>query len=204
MDTMKKAGIIGGALIGGVIGGAVSVVGKVAGVKLIDDIGTSIVDSTILTGTIAGDIASGTADVVAGKVKKDDEQIEDGKEDLKSGGGKVVGNIVNNFHLTVDNAGEIVRGIKRRDLKRTVEGTKTFVKMAAVGAITVGAIKLSDSADRGAGQDPAAGGNASAGAKGNASAGAAAASEKMTAGAAASKVGGAGAATRAAENIEKR
>ena len=153
MDIIKKTGILGGAVIGGVVGGTLSVVGKVSKVKIIDDIGSSIVDSTLLTGAIAGDIASGTTDVVAGNIKKNPEQVQEGVSDLKSGGNRIVGNFVNNFHLTIENGSEVAQGIKNKDLHQTVKGAKTFVKMAAVGLITVGAIKLTDS-DKSDADDP--------------------------------------------------
>jgi hypothetical protein len=144
MDLMKKAGIIAGATVGGVIGGTLSVVGKVAKVKIIDDIGSSIVDSTIYTGSIVGDIASGTTDLVAGKVTKNQEKVQDGVGTLKEGGSKVVDNFVNNFKLVVGNSGEILEGVKTRDLEKVSHGTKTLAKVVAVGAMTVGAIKIDE------------------------------------------------------------
>ncbi|MBN7773452.1 hypothetical protein [Clostridium aminobutyricum] len=144
MNRLKKAGIIAGATVGGVIGGTISVVGKVAKVKLIDDIGSSIVDSTIYTGEIVGDIASGTTDLVAGKVTKNHEKSQEGIDTLKEGGGKVVDNFVNNFKLVTKNGGEILEGIKEKDFEKISHGTKTLAKAAAVGAMTVGAIKIDE------------------------------------------------------------
>ena len=155
MDLLKKAGIIAGGTIGGIIGGTLSVVGKVAKVKLIDDIGSNIVDSTIYTGSIVGDIASGTTDLVTGKVTKNQEKVDDGLGTLKEGGNKVVGNFVHNFKLVVGNSGEVLAGVKQRDLKKVSHGAKTLVKVVAVGAMTVGAIRIDeDKADEAQSEKP--------------------------------------------------
>nr|WP_315022994.1 hypothetical protein [uncultured Aminipila sp.] len=144
MDTLKKAGIIAGAAVGGVIGGTLSVVGKVADIKIIDNIGSSIIDSTIYTGEIAGDIASGTTEVISGKITKNPDKVTEGVQDLKDGGSKVVGNFVNNFKLVATNGGEILEGVKERDAEKIKHGAKTLAKVAAVGIMTVGAIKIDD------------------------------------------------------------
>lgn len=156
MDKVKKAGIIGGAIAGGLIGGTLSIAGHLAKNKFVDELGESIVDSTILTGSIAGQLASGTTDIIAGGIKKSQEHIERGKADLKSGGGRIVGNYVNNFKQIAGNSGEIIKGAKDGDFKRVLKGTKTLVKIAAIGAITVGAIKVKtdDSEDGGGLEEP--------------------------------------------------
>lgn len=142
MDFIKKAGIVGGAVVGGIIGGTLSIVGHVTKIKFVDELGESIVDSTILTGSIAGQLASGAADIVAGGVQKEPEHIEQGKKDLRAGGGKIVGNYVNNAKLIINNSGDIVQGVRTRDIKKVLNGAKTLGKVAAIGAITVGAIKI--------------------------------------------------------------
>lgn len=147
MDTLKKAGIIAGAAVGGVIGGTLSMVGKVADIKIIDSIGTSIIDSTIYTGTIAGDIASGTTEVITGNVTKNPDKVHHGIKDLKNGGSKIVGNFVDNFKLVAENSGEILEGVKARDSNKIKHGVKTLAKVTAIGLITVGAIKLDDEDD---------------------------------------------------------
>ena len=47
MDKLKKTGIVAGAIVGGIIGGTLSVIGKVSKVKIVDDIGESVVDSGV-------------------------------------------------------------------------------------------------------------------------------------------------------------
>ncbi|MBE6032479.1 MAG: hypothetical protein IJO79_02375 [Firmicutes bacterium] len=140
--TIKKIGIMGGAAVGGVIGGSVSMVGKLTKVKFLDELGSNIVDSTIETGKIAGDIASGLTHVAVGAVKKQPERIPQGKQDLKRGGGAILNNYVDNFRTIVDNSGELVMGIKTKDGRRVLNGAKTLGKIAAISMITVGAIKV--------------------------------------------------------------
>lgn len=147
MEKIKKAGIVTGAVVGGVIGGTVSVIGKLTNTEFIDELGESIVDSTLYTGEIAGNIVSGTSDVVTGKIKSDEERVEDGKSDLKNGGHQIVGNVVNNVKTIAHNSTDIVGGIKDKDPKRLAKGVKTLAKVVAVGAITVGAIKVKKSED---------------------------------------------------------
>ncbi len=142
MNNIKKAGIITGAVVGGAIGGTISFVGKMTNQKFIDELGESVIDSTILTGGIAGDIASGTTNVISGKIKKSNRKVEEGKDELKSAGNQVVQNFVNNVQTVVDNSGEILEGVKEKDSRKIMRGAKTLVKVVAVGAITVGAIKI--------------------------------------------------------------
>src|SRR5665647_3697233 len=99
MDLIKKTGILTGAVVGGVIGGTLSVIGKVAKIKIIDDIGESVIDSTILTGTIAGNLASGTTDLLTGKIQQDETLMKEGVTDIKDTGHKVVTNFVGNVKL---------------------------------------------------------------------------------------------------------
>jgi len=145
MNNIKKAGIITGAVVGGAIGGAISFVGKMTNQKFIDELGESVVDSTILTGGIAGDIASGTTNVISGKIKKSNRKVKKGKEELKSAGNQVVQNFVNNVQTVVDNSGEILEGVKEKDSRKIMRGAKTLAKVVAVGAITVGTIKIKPS-----------------------------------------------------------
>lgn len=142
VNNIKKAGIITGAVIGGAIGGTISLVGKMTNQKFIDELGESVIDSTILTGGIAGDIASGATNVISGKIQKSSRKVEEGKGELKSAGGQVVNNFVDNVHTVVDNSGEIIEGVKEKDRKKIVRGAKTLAKVVAVGAITVGTIKV--------------------------------------------------------------
>ncbi|MGI6727649.1 MAG: hypothetical protein ACOX4P_03680 [Anaerovoracaceae bacterium] len=142
MDNIKKTAIIGGAIIGGVIGGSISVIGHVVHNKFLDDLGGNIVDSTILTGQIAGEIASGATDIVVGKVKHKPRKIKRGRKNLINAGGRVVNNFVTNYKTITNNTGEIIEGIHMKDKGKVLKGVKTLGKMAAIGTITVGAIKL--------------------------------------------------------------
>lgn len=144
MNNIKKAGIIAGATIGGLIGGSVSVIGKVSKNKFVDELGESIIDSTILTGSIAGTVASGASQLVKGKIKKNPETIKEGSENLKEAGDQIVDNFVNNMKTVLNNGGDILDGVKKRDRKKVVRSTKNLVKVIAVGAITVGAIKVKE------------------------------------------------------------
>lgn len=142
MNNIKKAGIITGAVVGGAIGGTLSVIGKVTKKKFIDELGESVMDSTILTGGIAGDIASGTTNVISGKIQKSRRKVEKGKKELTSAGTQVLRNVVSNVQTVVDNSGEIVEGVKEKNHKKILRGARTLAKVVAVGAITVGAIKV--------------------------------------------------------------
>ncbi len=147
MNNIKKVGIIGGAVVGGVIGGAVGIVGRVVKSKFLEELGDSIVDSTILTGQIAGNAVSGATKVVAGGVRGSAEEMNDGKNDLMDAGGQVVNNFVSNTKTVINNSGEIFEGVKTHDGKKILNGAKTLGKIAVIGAVTVGAIKLSSEKD---------------------------------------------------------
>lgn len=144
MRILKKAGIIAGATIGGVLGGTLSVIGKVSNQKFVDQLGESIVDSTILTGGMVGEVFSGTTEVISGTIKKDASKKNLGKKELKTVSEAVVDNVVNNFKTVAESGGEILDGVKKRDHKKVVRSTKRLVKIVLVGTITVGAIKITD------------------------------------------------------------
>ena len=146
MEKLKKAAILGGAIVGGAIGGSCSFIGKLSKVKFLDELGDAIIDSTLLTSTIAGEIASGTLETAAGALRKNKIQKSRGIRDLKSGGGRVFQNWKDNFYVLKDNSGEIVGGIKEKDGRRVLNGAKTLGKVAAIGFITVGAVEVGSSA----------------------------------------------------------
>ncbi len=147
MKSIKKAGILAGAITGGIIGGTVSVIGKLASKKTVDNVGESVVDSMIYAGNIAGNLVSGAADLVAGNVRKDRDQVEDGLSDLKNGGKMIVENWLDNTKLVLGESGNVLRGARDGDKEKVGEGLKTIVKLTVVGALTVGAIKLKQEID---------------------------------------------------------
>jgi len=147
MILLKKAGIIAGAIAGGVVGGGISLIGKAANIKAVDDIGASVTSSAILTGKIAGELLSGAADAVCGGLAHDRARIKSGIKDLKGCGKNVIGNFTENVKYAVGSSGEIAAGVKAKDKKRAIKSAKKFAKWLIVGAITVGAIKMAGSDD---------------------------------------------------------
>ncbi|MDD2484356.1 MAG: hypothetical protein PHQ50_04980 [Eubacteriales bacterium] len=143
MNKIKKAGIIGGAVAGGLIGGTVGMLGHITKIKFLEELGDNIIDSTILTGEIAGNVASGATNLVVGGVGRSSQKLDEGKEDLRDAFGQVAGNFVNNAKTVIGNSGEMIEGVRTGDGKKILNGAKTLGKIAAIGAITVGAIKLS-------------------------------------------------------------
>lgn len=144
MIIIKKAGIVAGAIAGGVIGGTISVIGKVSDKKIVDNVGESVTNSLIYFGGIAGNVASGATDVAVGNMLKNDSQLNEGVEDLKLGGKMLVGNWFHNAKLILGESGEIAKGIAHRDTVAIKYGVKTIGKIAVVGALTVGAIRLKE------------------------------------------------------------
>lgn len=141
---IKKAAMIGSAVVGGTIGGAVSLIGKLSKSKFIDEIGESIVDSALLTGEIAGTAVQGAVKAVSGMITSDEASVKDGFSELQQAGETVVGNFVNNVKLVTKSGSEIAGSVRKRDLKSAARGTKRLVKMISVGAITVGAMKIKE------------------------------------------------------------
>jgi len=147
MDSLKKTGIVLGGIVGGVVGGGISLIGKLSKSKVVDDVGASVVSSSILMGGLTGDVASGTADIVSGQVTKNAEKTKEGLDDLKGVGKKLVNNVVENANYIVDSGSEIATSIKEKDTNRAVRSAKKLAKWVAVGAITVGVVKMVDSSD---------------------------------------------------------
>lgn len=148
MDSLKKAAIFIGAVTGGVLGGTIELAGKMTKVNFLNELGESIVDSALLTGEILGGAISGTADVIAGSVTKDLDKLEDGGRELGQAGKQVVGNAVTNIQMMAENGGEVIQGVVNRDKDRTTNALKTLAKMATIGVITVGAIKIKGNHDK--------------------------------------------------------
>lgn len=142
MKILKKTGIVAGAIVGGVIGGTISVIGKVADKKLVDNVGESVTDSLIYFGGIAGNVASGAADVALGNMLKSTTMVDGGIDDLKDGGKMLIGNWLHNAKLVLGESGQIAKGIVHRDKPAIKDGIKTIGQIAVVGALTVGAIRL--------------------------------------------------------------
>lgn len=144
MNKVKKTGILAGAVIGGAIGGTLSIIGKVSKNKFVDELGGNIVDSTILTGSIAGTVVSGASHIVSGKFNKNPLKMQEGTADLKYAGKQIIGNFVSNLKTVAHSSNDIVDGVKKRDKKKVIRSTKTLAKIIVVGAITVGAIQVED------------------------------------------------------------
>lgn len=142
MKILKKTGIVAGAIVGGIIGGTISVIGKVADKKLVDNVGESVTDSLIYFGGIAGNVASGAADVALGNMLKSTTMVDGGIDDLKDGGKMLIGNWLHNAKLVLGESGQIAKGIVHRDKPAIKDGIKTIGQIAVVGALTVGAIRL--------------------------------------------------------------
>jgi hypothetical protein len=117
-------------------------VGKLSGVKFVDELGESIVDSAIYTGGVAGNIVSGATDAVRGKIAGDEALVHSGANDLKTGGKQVVDNVVSNVKTIAESGGEIAAGVKDGDVKKIADGAKTLAKVAVVSAVTVGAVRV--------------------------------------------------------------
>ena len=144
MNLLKKTGIIAGALAGGVIGGTISVIGKVTNKKIVDNVGESVTDSLIYFGSIAGNVASGAADVAMGNILKSNTLVDEGIYDLKDGGKMLLGNWLHNAKLVLTESEVIAKGIVHRDKHAVSGGIKTIGQIALVGALTVGAIRLKE------------------------------------------------------------
>jgi hypothetical protein len=68
-----------------------------------------------------------------------------GIRSLKGTGKRLVNNFVENVNYIADSSVEITTGILEKDKSRVVKSAKKLVKWAAVGAITVGVVKMADS-----------------------------------------------------------
>ncbi len=148
MNRIKKAGIYIGAITGGILGGSIELVGKMTKVEFLDELGEGIVDSALLTGEIVGEAAGGTVNIIAGGISKDRDRVKEGSSDLAHAGKQVFHNAVTNFKLMAENSGEVVQGVLSKDKARTISAARTLAKMATIGAVTVGAIKLKKNDDK--------------------------------------------------------
>lgn len=144
MNVVKKAGIVAGAVVGGTIGGALSVIGRVSNKQIINNVGESVTDSFIYFGSIAGELASGATDVVVGNVTENLNTVDDGIDDLRDGGKKLVGNWVHNIKLVAGEGKVVAKGVYHRDPQSIKKGLRKMGRIAAVGAMTVGAIRLKE------------------------------------------------------------
>ena len=141
MNIIKKAAITAGAVAGGVIGGTVALAGKMTGAGVVEELGDGIVDSAIMTGELVGEALSGTADMVAGGIRKDADQVAEGRHELQHAVKTTIGNAVNNIRIIGSSSAGIVGGMVHGDRQKVVCGLKNLGKMAAIGLVTVGVVK---------------------------------------------------------------
>ena len=82
MNGIKKGFITGAAIAGGALGGIVRAGGHALRVPVIEELGDAVLDSAVLTGSIAGQIVSGAADWTAGIVSGEERRKQQGSYDF--------------------------------------------------------------------------------------------------------------------------
>jgi hypothetical protein len=142
MEKLRKGIVLASAAAGGIVGGGISLLGKLTRLPLVDELGESIVDSALYTGRVAGNIASGATDIVAGGLSGNTEKLRAGAEDIKTGGVQIASGLVDNVKTVAEHSGDILLGVRDGDGKRVARGAKTLLKVIAVSAVTVGIVRV--------------------------------------------------------------
>jgi hypothetical protein len=144
MGFLKKLGVFGGTLVGGAIGGTISVVGQVVGSEFIEEIGEGVFKSTVATGKILGETASGAFDLVDGIITSDKSKIDEGFEDIGGAAMKTVKGIGNGIGNTIKSGGSLIVGALEGDGDKFSESAKSLIKNVAIGTFAIGVIDVLD------------------------------------------------------------
>lgn len=142
MSNGKDVGGFLGSLVGGVIGGPIKFIGEVTDMKLIEEIGDGVINSTRFTGETVGQVLGGSVNAIRGVVTDDPTLIDDGLEDLGDAGSRTLTGVVCAAKNIVANGGNVITGIVDNDIDQVKEGASGLVKTAAVGALAVGIIDI--------------------------------------------------------------
>jgi len=147
MAFIKQAFRITGQITGTVIGTPVKLIGKQIGSEFIEDIGNTVKEASVNTGTLLGGAAEGTWNTVSGLAKKDDNQLQEGLGELKRTGSQGARGISQAVTSTVQNSRDVIGGIRDEDKERLLRGAKGLGKTVAVATLTVGVLDLVDIID---------------------------------------------------------
>lgn len=142
MSSGKDFGGLLGSLVGGVIGGPIKFIGEVTDVKLIEEIGDGVINSTKFTGETVGQVVGGSVNAIRGVVTDDRTLIDEGLGDLGDAGSRTLTGVVNTAKHAVENGGNVIIGIMDNDIEQVKQGASGLVKTAAVGALAVGVIDI--------------------------------------------------------------
>jgi hypothetical protein len=141
-NSIRKAGIIAFAVIGGTMGGGVSLTGKMFKNKYIEHLGEDMIDSALFTGELVGEAFGGVNDIIAGKIKNDKERTNDGIESLKEFTKDSIHNVATNLSLIGEKSEEAIVSLIENDKSKALEAAKTLGEILFIGTLTMGAIKI--------------------------------------------------------------
>lgn len=141
-NSIRKAGIIAFAVIGGTMGGGVSLTGKMLKNKYIEHLGEDMIDSALFTGELVGEAFGGVNDIITGKINNDKERTNDGIESLKGFTKDSIHNVATNLSLIGEKSEEAIVSLIDNDKSKALEAAKTLGEILLIGTLTMGAIKV--------------------------------------------------------------
>lgn len=144
MGFMRSLGTITGKLVGGAIGGTVSLVGDIVGSDFISDIGKGACAVTAHTGEVLGSFGDGALGCVAGIITQDTSKIKEGAWAMADTTADYIVDMGKGIVNTVKLGADGITAIYNGDVDQAVEVGKTFVKIAAVSALSFSVLDAVD------------------------------------------------------------
>lgn len=146
MGFFKELGELAGSVVGCVVGGAVSIVGDIVDSDTIREIGECTYRVTANTGTQIGKFADGAAKCVGAIVNDDGKKFEDGAKEMFDTAAETVVGIGSGIVKTINVGVEGIDAVLSGDDEKAIEVGKRIVKIAAVGALSIGVLDVVDGA----------------------------------------------------------
>ena len=147
MGFFKELGALAGGITGIVVGGAVHIAGEVTDSKFLKEVAEGVYQASAKSGELLGEMADGTANAVVGLVTQDDELINKGGKEFSRAAEESITRIGKGIAYTATKGINTLDAVLDGDTDKAIECGKDLIKIAAIGALSVGVIDFLDGPD---------------------------------------------------------
>ena len=141
-DFGKAVGVLGGA----VIGGTIEMVGEATNNNFVKDVAHGVYHVTANTGEMLGSLAEGAVNCATGIITSDNQLTQEGFDEVVETAVTTAKNIGNGMVKTVGTGFEVAEAVVDGDAEKAINAGKTLVKVAVVGALSIGICDVVDGA----------------------------------------------------------
>lgn len=142
MDLFQKIGEGAGSLVGGALSGVVNIAAEVTNAEMLREASQEILSGNRQAGQTLGKTVDGVLDVAGGFVRRDSEQLADGKEKLTTVTKTAVVGVKNSLDFATEQVSEAYEGGKEMDGQRLLKVARNTGKVLVVSAAVVSVVKV--------------------------------------------------------------